>query len=137
MRSDVPAALPLISYAAGLALGHSYAEAIGLAAVAVLLIALRIPRAALVCLALAGGVCAAAHARATLAVENAAIGPLIADRFVTVVAPIDRDWSARGEADVLRCEEQIRRGRALLVQLETPLEGVAAALRLARAETDR
>ena len=117
MRSDVPAALPLIAYAAGLALGHSYAEAIGLAAVAVLFIALRIPRAALVCLALASGVCAAAQARATIAIDDAAIGPLIGDRFVTVVAPIDRDWSARGETCVLRCERFVAGG----VTIEQPL----------------
>jgi hypothetical protein len=59
VRSDVPAALPLIFYAAGLALGRSYAEAVGLASVAVLLIAIRKARMAMLCLALAGGICAA------------------------------------------------------------------------------
>jgi competence protein ComEC len=117
VRNDVPAALPLIAYAAGLALGHSYAEAVGLAAVAVLLIALRSLRAALVCLALAGGVCAAAHARATLAIDAAAIGPLMADRFITVVAPIDHDWSVRGEACILRCARFVADG----VAIEQPL----------------
>lgn len=104
MRDEVPAALPLIFYAAGLALGHSYAEAIGLVVVAVLLVAIRKSRMAMLCLALAGGVCAAAHARAERARDDLAVVPLIADRFVTVVAPIDRDWSVRGEAHVLRCE---------------------------------
>lgn len=117
MRSDIPAALPLIAYAAGLTLGHSYAEAIGFAAVGVLLIALGIPRAALVSLALAGGVFAAAQARAAIANENAAIGPLIADRFVTVIAPIDRDWSERGDARVLRCDRFVAGG----VTIEQPL----------------
>ncbi|HXA18984.1 MAG TPA: DNA internalization-related competence protein ComEC/Rec2 [Thermoanaerobaculia bacterium] len=103
MRSDVPAALPLIAYAAGLVLGHSYAEAIGFAAVAVLLIAIRKPRMAMLCLALAGGVWAASQARARSAVDEGAVAPLIADRFVTVVAPIDRDWSVHGDAHLLRC----------------------------------
>jgi DNA internalization-related competence protein ComEC/Rec2 len=115
--SDVPAALPLIAYAAGLALGHSYAEAVGFAAVAVLLIALRSSRAAVVCLALAGGVFAAAHVRATSAADDAAIGPLIADRFVTIVAPIDRDWSARGDANILRCQRFVADG----VNIDQPL----------------
>jgi competence protein ComEC len=103
VRSDVPAALPLIFYAAGLLLGHSYAEAIGLACVAMLLFAIRRPRMAMLCLALAAGVCAATHARARNDAGDRAIAPLIADRFVTIVAPIDRDWSSRGEAYVLRC----------------------------------
>ncbi|MEA2235703.1 MAG: competence protein ComEC [Thermoanaerobaculia bacterium] len=113
MRSDVPAALPLIAYAAGLALGHSYAEAAGFAAVAVLLIALRRTRMAVACLALAGGVCAAAHAREAIRIDDAAINPLITDRFITIVAPIDRDWSVRGEAHVLRCARFVADGRAI------------------------
>ena len=35
-------------------------------------------------------------------------------------------------ADLVHCEEQIRRSRALLIQLETPLDGVVQALRIAR-----
>ena len=113
MRSDTPAALPLIFYAAGLALGHSYAEAVGFACVAVLLVAIRKPRMAMLCLALAGGVCAATHARARNDANDRAIAPLIADRFVTVVAPIDRDWSSRGEAHALRCAEFAADGVAI------------------------
>jgi competence protein ComEC len=113
VRSDVPAAFPLIAYAAGLALGHSYAEGAGFAVVAVLLIALRRTRIAMACLALAGGVCAAAHGREAIRVDDAAINPLITDRFITIVAPIDRDWSVRGEAHVLRCARFVADGRAI------------------------
>jgi competence protein ComEC len=113
VRSDVPAALPLIFYAAGLALGHSYAEAIGFACVAMLLIAIRKARMAMLCLAVAGGVCAATHARARSDADDRAIAPLIGDRFVTVVAPIDRDWSSRGEAHVLRCARFVADGVAI------------------------
>ena len=117
MRSDVPAALPLIFYAAGLALGHSYAEAIGLASVALLLIAIRKARLAMPCLALAGGVWAAAHARVRSDADDRAVAPLITDRFVTTVAPIDRDWATRGDAHVLRCPRFVAEG----VMIDRPL----------------
>ena len=110
MRNDVPAALPLIAYAAGLALGHSYAEGFGLACVAMLLVALRKARMAMVCLALAGGVCAAAQAHAKSEADDRVIAPLITDRFVTILAPIDHDWSARGEANILRCRRFVADG---------------------------
>jgi competence protein ComEC len=103
VRSDSPAAVPLIAYAAGLALGTSYAEAIGFAAIAMLLIAIRKARLAMVCLALAGGVWAGVHAETQADARERAVAPMISDRFVTVGAPIDRDWSMRGEAHVLRC----------------------------------
>jgi competence protein ComEC len=117
VRNDVPAALPLIAYAAGLALGHSYAEAVGFACVAMLLVALRRPRMAMVCLALAGGVCAAAHARAKTDADDRAVAPLINDRFVTIVAPIDHDWSPRGEANILRCGRFVADG----IDIDQPL----------------
>jgi competence protein ComEC len=107
---DVPAALPLIAYAAGLALGHSYAEAVGLAAVALLLIAIRTARPAMFCLAVAGGVWGAAHAQARSGETDRAVAPLITDRFVTIVAPIDRDWSLRGDAHALRCARFVVEG---------------------------
>jgi competence protein ComEC len=113
VRSDNPAALPLIFYAAGLALGRSYAEAVGFACVAMLLIAIRKPRMAMLCLALAGGVCAATHAGALSDADDHAIAPLITDRFVTVIAPIDRDWSSRGEAHSLRCANFVADGVAI------------------------
>jgi len=113
VRSDVPAALPLIFYAAGLALGHSYAEAIGFASVALLLIAIRKARLAMLCLVLAGGVWAAAHARARSDADDHAISPLITDRFVTVLAPIDRDWTMRGDAHVLRCSRFVAEGTTI------------------------
>lgn len=110
---DVPAALTLIAYVAGLALGHSYAEAIGFAVVAVLLVAIRKARMAMVCLAIAGGVCAAAHGRAQSADDARLASPLLTDRFVSVVAPIDRDWSMSGDAHVLRCARFVTDGVAI------------------------
>jgi competence protein ComEC len=114
---DNPAALPLIAYAAGLALGHSYAEAAGFAVVAMLLVAIRQARMAMLCLALAGGVGAASHGQARSAADERAVAPLISDRFVTIVAPIDRDWTERGEAHLLRCQHFFADG----VAIEMPL----------------
>jgi competence protein ComEC len=78
-----------------------------------LLVAIRQSRMAMLCLALAGGVCAASHARACSAAGESAMAPLIADRFVIVVAPIDRDWSMRGDAHLLRCERFTADGVAI------------------------
>lgn len=103
MRHEVPAALPLIAYAAGLACGHSYAEAFGFAAIALLLFGLPHARAAFACIALAGGVFAAAHQRAVSRADEAALNALPPDRFVTVEAPLDSDWRQRGDSYALRC----------------------------------
>jgi competence protein ComEC len=103
VRSDVPAAVPLIAYAAGLACGHSYAEAIGFAAIALLLLGVRRGSAAFGVAALAGGVFAATHLRAVRDANDAALAALPAERFVTVEAPIDADWRERGESYALRC----------------------------------
>ncbi len=67
----------------------------------------------MVCFALVGGVCMASHVRARSASGEHALSPLIADRFVTVVAPIDRDWSMRGDAHSLRCERFAADGVAI------------------------
>jgi competence protein ComEC len=107
---DVPAALPLIAYAAGLVLGRSYVEAISLVVVALLLVALRRPRLAMMAFALAGGLFAATHTSRHDASTAAAIAALPADRFVTVVAPIDHDWSVRGDAHVLRSPRFVANG---------------------------
>src|SRR5436190_1446753 len=80
----VPAAVPLIAYAAGLACGHSYAEAIGFALIALLLLGVRRPStllragvsAAFAVAALAGGVFAAVHQRAVRETNLAALDAL-------------------------------------------------------------
>lgn len=135
MRSDVPAAFPLIAYAAGLALGHSYAAAAGLAIVAVLLVALRKARLAMLCLAAAGGVWAAAHAQASREADDRAIAALTGDRFVTIVAPIDHDWSTRDEAHLLRCPRFVANGVtidqpvAIYTRFPPPIIGMQRSIR--------
>jgi competence protein ComEC len=101
---EAPAALPLIAYAAGLACGHSHAEAAGFAAIAILLLALRRVRMALVCFALAGGVCMAAHLAHVRDADDRVLAALPADEFAVVEAPISRDWSPRGDSFLLRCD---------------------------------
>ena len=93
MPSDVPAALPLIAYVLGLVCGFSVRDAIGLIVVAILLAVLRRAREALLIGLIAAGI------------MNGRPSPPIGvseERFVRVDAPIDRDWSARGEVSLLR-----------------------------------
>lgn len=104
MKDEVPAAFPLIAYAAGLACGHSYAEAIGFAAIALLVFAVRRVRAAFVVAALAAGIVAAAHQRALQRAHDAMLAALPSDRFVTIEAPLDADWRQRGDSFALRTE---------------------------------
>ena len=93
MQGDVPAALPLIAYVAGLTCGLGLRDASALIAVAILLAAMKRARAFLIVCCLALGV---VNARPAASIE------VSAERFVTVEAPIDRDWAARGDAFLLR-----------------------------------
>ena len=103
MRSDLPAAVPLIAYAVGLACGHSYATALRFAAIALLLFfGVRRVSAALAVLALAAGIASATHHRAVRAADEAMLDALPPERFITVEAPLDADWRQRGESYALR-----------------------------------
>jgi len=93
---DVPAALPLIAYIAGLAFGSSVRDAVALFAVALLLCALRRIRVALIVLCAALGIIAGSAKPSPVAVEE--------DRFTRIAAPIDRDWTRRGDVFVLRVQ---------------------------------
>ena len=92
-RRDAPAALPLIAYIAGLTCGFSIREAAGLIAVAIFLVALKRAREAVLVFLIAIGVMNALP-RATIQTSE--------ERFVTIEAPIDRDWRLRGDANLLR-----------------------------------
>src|SRR5204862_5905284 len=111
--------------------GHSYAEAIGFAAIALLLLGVRRGSAALkaaalplhseryafIVAALAGGVLAAAHLHAGRDANDAALAALPAERFVTVEAPIDADWRERGDTYSLRCQRPTVNGQRFDVPL--------------------
>jgi competence protein ComEC len=97
--NDVPAALPLIAYVAGLVSGFSLREAAGLVAIAVLLGALRRMRLALIVVCAALGVIAA-RPQPPAAIEE--------DRFMTIVAEIDRDWMRRADVWAIRVQYEAR-----------------------------
>lgn len=96
---DVPAALPLLTFALGLTWPMGAA---GWLTIGVLLLALRRPRLAMVVLALAGGMFAGAREEAQRARELASVARLSNGVFAVVEAPLDRDWAARPGAFVLR-----------------------------------
>ncbi|MCU1245003.1 MAG: ComE-like competence protein [Acidobacteria bacterium] len=113
MHHDAPAALPLIGFAAGLASGtllvNPRLAVVGLLAMALLLllgpIPLRFKRAAvLLALGAAAGLMLALHEERRVGLENEAFTAIDAERFVTIEAPLDRQWAARGDAYVLRLD---------------------------------
>jgi len=130
--NDVPAALPLIAYVAGLALG-GWRAALGLISIAVLLVATRHFRAAIICLAIAAGSVTAAHRADVRQSESRALQMLHRDTFVTIVAPIDSGWSLRRDVFALRVSSFAVRGS----QFEQPLTIYARFVppRIAMAET--
>ena len=117
MRDDTPAALPLIAFVAGLALGLRLSDAAALVLVAILLCGLRRIRLALACLAVAGGIATAAHQVSIREAGDRALARFPADRFTEVIAPLSRDWAGSGDGYVLRCD----RFRAGGVEFARPL----------------
>jgi competence protein ComEC len=99
--SDVPAAVPLIALIAGLSLApvlvNPWTVLIGLAAIAMLR-----PRVSLVFAI--GGIALALHREARIGKDRDAFTHIDADRFITIEAPIDRDWAPRDSAFRLRTE---------------------------------
>lgn len=128
MTHDAPAALPLFAYVAALLLGGSYAEACAIVVVALLLIALKKPRAAVVAFAFAGGLFVAAHRDAVRIANDAILARIDPNRFVTLEVPLESDWSARGDHSILRVEAY---SRPLLIyaRFPPPPIGMATTLR--------
>ncbi len=130
---DVPAALPLLAFALGLTWPGGV---FGWLAIAVLLLALRRPRLALVVFALSAGMVLGTHDGSRRASERAAIEHLPSGAFATVEAPLDHDWAARPGAYVLR----VRRFRvngtgigqplAITAPFAPPAIGMSAGVRL-------
>ncbi|MGZ4779538.1 MAG: DNA internalization-related competence protein ComEC/Rec2 [Thermoanaerobaculia bacterium] len=129
MHDDAPAALPLIAFAIALAIGpqlvHPRRVAVGATAVAVLVAVWRrrprrcsageapAPHLLVVFLAFfALGAGVATHEATLRRREARAFGSFEPDRFVTISAPIDRDWSARPSSSVLRTSSFRANGHA-------------------------
>jgi len=110
---DVPAALPLIAWIVGLLSGGAMRDALGIAAVALLLVALRRVRWALLALALAGGVLASAHRASVRARDDSQLARIDADRFAVIEAPIEREWRPRGNLFALRADRFVVNGIAI------------------------
>ena len=106
MRDDVPAALPLVAFAAALGLGtyvvSAAMTAAGLLIVAALLAILHHPRLSAITLLAALGLLFAVHTERQRSVEETTIARVGEERFATVAAPIERDWSERPQVYVLR-----------------------------------
>jgi competence protein ComEC len=106
---DSPAALPLIGFIAGLALApllvNGVVFACGLALVALLL---RRRRAVFLFAAL--GIFIALHDSHRRAAESRAVAAIDSDEFAIIEAPLERDWSPRGDAFVLRASRFVANG---------------------------
>jgi len=100
VQNDVPAALPLIAFITGLVCGCSVRDAIAFLAIAVLFGALKFFRGALIVVCAALGIIAGAAKPSPVAIAD--------DRFVRVEATIDRDWTRRGDVNVLRVQYEDR-----------------------------
>ena len=135
MRDEIPAAIPLIGFIAGLCLGHRLTEAAAWCVVAALLCGIRRFRLALVCVALAGGVTIAAHRDSVREVDARTLASVPADRFTTITAPLSRDWARRGESYVLRCDRfsigvvEIHRSLTIYARFPPPPIGMHGSLR--------
>lgn len=135
MPHDAPAALPLFAYAAALILGGSYRDACGIAIVAILLVALKQARAAVVVFALAAGLLVAAHRDAIRARDDATLARIDPDRFVVIDVPLENDWSDRGDVALLRADEfradgvAIHRPLLIYARFAPPPIGMATTLR--------
>jgi competence protein ComEC len=123
---DAPAALPLFAYAAALALGGSYRDALGVALVAILLVALKRPRAAVVTFAFAAGLFVAAHRQAARNADDAALATIDPGRFVTIDVPLEADWSTH---NTMRIEGLHSRPLVIYARFTPPPIGMAAMLR--------
>ena len=105
MRDEVPAALPLIAFAAALALQptltNPYVTIAGCLALACL-----VPRhIAAVCVFVALGIAAGLHAQSGRHRELQTFASFGTERFVTIEAPLQRDWTERPHVFMLRTTE--------------------------------
>lgn len=133
MPDDSPAALPLIGFVAGLALApllvNGVAFAWGGVAIAVLFLVWRralrppgpakapAPTVVLVLVFAALGVFVAMRDANHREAESRALAALDPDRFVIIEAPLERDWSPRGDSFLLRASHFKANG----IEIEQPV----------------
>ncbi len=141
MRDEIPASIPLAGVIAGLTAAGAIAQpglaAIGLCAIAALAIALgrRTRRLVLASICCALALLAATRAGKVRSAEAAQLSRLDSGRFATVEAEVDRDWSKRGSAWMLRVERfrvdgiPIEQPLRIYARFEPPPIGLAAQVR--------
>jgi competence protein ComEC len=127
---EVPAALPLIVFAAGLVLGARSGDACAFAVVALLLLALRRGRLAALALCAAAGIATSVHQANVQRSEAAALSSLEGDRFVSVEAPLNHEWVLRGDANLLHADRFRANGFEFRQPLLISLHGTAPAITL-------
>lgn len=97
-KDDVPAALPLIAFTAGLLVSR---YALAFALIALLVLGMRRFRPALVVLLLAAGAWTGGHGAAAQEAGMRSFDALDKERFVRIVAPLDHGWSRRNGTSVI------------------------------------
>ena len=115
LRNDVPAALPLAGLIAGLSLAPILVNPRMAAAGLLLAAVLPIGRTFFVSASL--GVLLGLSAQHRVGAERAAFASLDPERFVTITAPLERDWAPRDSSFVLRASRFDVEG----MELEAPL----------------
>jgi len=104
---EIPAALPLIVFAAALTVGGRPFDVCALVAIAVLVYALRWTkraRVSMLALCAAAGLATAIHQTNVRIAEAGLLASFDASRFVRIEAPLTRDWSRRGDTNLLRVD---------------------------------
>ncbi|HUP49926.1 MAG TPA: DNA internalization-related competence protein ComEC/Rec2 [Thermoanaerobaculia bacterium] len=139
MRDDVPAALPLIAFTAALGFGpllvSSRWAGLGIGLVALLIAARHGPRAATIAGFAALGLLIAAREQTLRSTERRILARLDQERFVTIEAPLQRDWSARPHVFVLGSSRfrveggEVRAPLAIYARFLPPPIGMEATIR--------
>lgn len=121
MRNDVPAAFSLLVLATALGIAphvvHPGASCAGLAIVAVLWLVAGHPRLAMTAAFMTAGLLVGYRDHAARAGQRQFLAAHGSDRFVTVEAPLDGDWSARPHVQVLRVSRFQAGGRKVRAPL--------------------
>ena len=119
MRDEVPAALPLLVFAVALAAAPYFvgARLAGAGMLAVAILVIDRPRLAATCATAAIAILIGFHDHVRSSGQRQAIAALDRDRFITIEAPIERDWSVRPHYSALRCSSF----RAGTIDVDAPL----------------
>ncbi|HEU4522383.1 MAG TPA: hypothetical protein VFT12_10290, partial [Thermoanaerobaculia bacterium] len=139
MRDEVPAAVPLILFAAALGFGphlvNLRSAAAAAAVILMLLLGVRRVRAATLAFMIALGLLLALNEQARRLREQIFLRSIPAERFVVVEATIEGDWSARPHVHVLHASrfhangDEIRAPIAIYARFDPPPIGMEAVIR--------